>query len=63
MSVASWAADLGGLQGTHMLLVDDVLTTGTTACETADTLITGGAECVTLVACARTLLDDRPTAP
>ena len=44
-SVAAGAETV--LTGAHVLLIDDVLTTGATACETADTLIRAGAERVT----------------
>ena len=42
-----------GLEGAHVLLIDDVLTTGATACEAANTLVAAGAARVTLVAFAR----------
>ena len=44
------------VRGTHILLVDDVLSTGSTAGEAASTLIDMGAESVTLIAFARALL-------
>lgn len=55
-SVASGAETV--LAGAHVLLIDDVLTTGATACEAAETLITGGAERVSLITYARALPDD-----
>jgi ComF family protein len=44
-----------GVAGARVLLVDDVLTTGSTASEAATTLASMGATCVTLVAFARAL--------
>ncbi len=43
------------VRGAHILLVDDVLTTGSTAGEAASTLTEMGAEAVTLIAFARAL--------
>ena len=45
--------------GRQVLLIDDVLTTGATACEAADTLERGGATGVTVVTFARALPDRR----
>jgi len=46
-------------KGTHVLLIDDVLTTGATGCEAAETLLMSGAARVTLIAYARALPSDR----
>ena len=43
------------LDGEHILLVDDVLTTGATSAECAKTLVAGGARCVSVVTFARAL--------
>lgn len=43
----------GSIGDSHVLLVDDVLTTGSTASEAADTLADMGAKTVTLLAFAR----------
>lgn len=43
------------LRQAHLLLIDDVLTTGATAVECARTLVGGGARCVTVVTFARAL--------
>ncbi len=48
-------ASSGDVAGVRVLLVDDVLTTGSTAAEAAVTLASMGASCVTLVAFARAL--------
>jgi len=44
-----------GLRRAHVLLVDDVLTTGATAAECAHTLVAAGARCVTVITFARAL--------
>jgi ComF family protein len=41
------------IAGEHVLLVDDVLTTGATVTECADALVEAGARCVTVVTFAR----------
>lgn len=43
------------LHGAHVLLIDDVLTTGATIAECATTLVAAGARCVTAVTFARAL--------
>lgn len=43
------------VDGEHILLVDDVLTTGATATECARTLVDAGARCVSLITFARAL--------
>ena len=48
-------ADDGFLTGKHILLVDDVLTTGATSSECARTLAASGARCVSIVTFARAL--------
>jgi ComF family protein len=49
------AADHDSLAGEHVLIVDDVLTTGATSSECARTLAAGGARCVSIVTFARAL--------
>jgi ComF family protein len=43
------------LKGAHVLLIDDVLTTGATVSECAQTLVAGGARCVSVLTFARAL--------
>lgn len=47
------AGSAGSLADAHLLLVDDVLTTGATAAECARTLAAAGARCVSIVTFAR----------
>jgi ComF family protein len=46
------------IQDRHLLLVDDVLTTGATAAEAVTTLLEGGAKTVSVAALARAIGDD-----
>jgi predicted amidophosphoribosyltransferase len=46
---------VGRLQRAHLLLIDDVLTTGATAIECTRTLTAAGSRCVTLITFARAL--------
>jgi ComF family protein len=48
-------AAMDAVQGAHVLLVDDVLTTGATAVECANTLTAAGACCVSILTFARAL--------
>jgi predicted amidophosphoribosyltransferase len=41
------------IAGEHILLVDDVLTTGATVTACADTLVAAGARCVSVITFAR----------
>jgi ComF family protein len=43
------------LENMHVLLIDDVLTTGATSAECAQTLVRGGARCVSVLTFARAL--------
>ncbi len=43
------------LEGAHILLIDDVLTTGATSAECALMLVDGGARCVSVLTFARAL--------
>ncbi len=49
------AAATDALEGAHVLLVDDVLTTGATACECARALEAAGVRCISTVTFARAL--------
>jgi predicted amidophosphoribosyltransferase len=49
------------LGGRHVLLVDDVLTTGATAAECVRTLVAAGVRCVSLVTFARAPVARTPT--
>jgi ComF family protein len=46
---------VGAVRHAHLLLVDDVLTTGATAIECAATLVAAGARCISLITFARAL--------
>ncbi|HEX7049626.1 MAG TPA: ComF family protein [Longimicrobiales bacterium] len=50
------------VRGAHLLLVDDVLTTGATAAECTRTLVSAGARCVSVITFARALDARRLTA-
>jgi ComF family protein len=52
-NVAGAFAPAGTATGAHVILVDDVLTTGATACECAAVLVAAGACCVRLITFAR----------
>jgi ComF family protein len=43
------------IRGAHLLLIDDVLTTGATSAECATTLVAAGARCVSVLTFARAL--------
>ena len=45
----------GGVAAAHLLLVDDILTTGATAIECARALVNGGARCISVLTFARAL--------
>jgi ComF family protein len=49
------AVGSAALAGEHVLLIDDVLTTGATTAECARTLVAGGARCVSVITFARAL--------
>jgi ComF family protein len=49
------AADRPSIEGAHLLLIDDVLTTGATCSECATILVAGGARCVSVLTFARAL--------
>jgi ComF family protein len=53
--------EIRSLQGAHLLLIDDVLTTGATAVECARTLAAAGARAITVVTFARALDSRRLT--
>jgi ComF family protein len=49
------ADHVAGIEGEHILLIDDVLTTGATAAECAKALAAAGARCVSILTFARAL--------
>jgi ComF family protein len=55
----SSAAEAAEIAGRHVLLIDDVLTTGATACEAAEALERAGALGVSVITFARALPDRR----
>jgi predicted amidophosphoribosyltransferase len=56
-------SEAAGLAGAHVLLVDDVLTTGATAIECAGTLVAAGVRCVSVITFARALGNADPSDP
>jgi ComF family protein len=55
--------DPGAVKGSHILLVDDVYTTGATANEAARVLKRNGAACVDILTVARTMPHGRSQSP
>ena len=59
----SFAVDDSSFAGKQLLLVDDVLTTGSTASAAAQALMDNGAKAVRLLCCARTPVKARSAPP